>query len=198
VLATWAQAELRRAAGHGQTVLLSLDQTDLGHRMAVLMVSVRGGGQHRVRRAAPGLGAGADLVTGGGQSAVIGGSFLSFGGLIRMAEAARWGLPVARQRQSGGGYRHEPRGHHRRTGARGQRALSVWRASVRRRGIDELGHSSRSGPSGAVDHRHEQRTDTGGGARLWRAWEIEPMFSDFKGAVFSWKTSWNISSAWRG
>jgi hypothetical protein len=43
VLAPWAQAELQRAAGHGQTVLLSLDQTDLGHRMAVLMVSLRVG-----------------------------------------------------------------------------------------------------------------------------------------------------------
>jgi hypothetical protein len=38
-----ARQELGRAARQGQTVLLSLDQTDLGDRMAVLMVSVRVG-----------------------------------------------------------------------------------------------------------------------------------------------------------
>lgn len=43
VIEPWARQELKRAARHGQTVLLSLDQTDLGNRMAVLLVSVRGG-----------------------------------------------------------------------------------------------------------------------------------------------------------
>ncbi len=38
-----ARQELQEAAGHGQTVLLSLDQTDLGDRMAVLMVCLRVG-----------------------------------------------------------------------------------------------------------------------------------------------------------
>jgi hypothetical protein len=38
-----AHQELTRAARNGQTVLLSMDQTDLGDRMAVLMVSVRVG-----------------------------------------------------------------------------------------------------------------------------------------------------------
>jgi hypothetical protein len=38
-----ARTELAKAASHGQTVLLSLDQTDLGHRMAVLMVALRVG-----------------------------------------------------------------------------------------------------------------------------------------------------------
>jgi hypothetical protein len=38
-----ARQELTRAARNGQTVLLSMDQTDLGDRMAVLMVSVRVG-----------------------------------------------------------------------------------------------------------------------------------------------------------
>lgn len=39
----FARQELERAARHGQTVLLSLDQTDLGNRRAVWMVSVRVG-----------------------------------------------------------------------------------------------------------------------------------------------------------
>ena len=43
VMEPFARHELARAAGNGQTVLLSLDQTDLGDRMAVLMVSVRSG-----------------------------------------------------------------------------------------------------------------------------------------------------------
>jgi hypothetical protein len=38
-----ARQELTRAARNGQTVRLSMDQTDLGDRMAVLMVSVRVG-----------------------------------------------------------------------------------------------------------------------------------------------------------
>ncbi len=43
VMAPFAREELAQASGHGQTVLLSMDQTDLGDRMAVLMVSVRVG-----------------------------------------------------------------------------------------------------------------------------------------------------------
>lgn len=39
----FAREELAKASRHGQTVLLSLDQTDLGDRMAVLMVSLRVG-----------------------------------------------------------------------------------------------------------------------------------------------------------
>lgn len=41
VMAPWARQELERAARHGQVVLLSMDQTELGDRMAVLMVCVR-------------------------------------------------------------------------------------------------------------------------------------------------------------
>ncbi len=43
VLEPFAREELAKAAGNGQPVLLSMDQTDLGDRMAVLMVSVRVG-----------------------------------------------------------------------------------------------------------------------------------------------------------
>jgi hypothetical protein len=43
VMEPFAREELAKAARNGQTVLLSMDQTDLGDRMAVLMVSVRVG-----------------------------------------------------------------------------------------------------------------------------------------------------------
>lgn len=43
VMAPWARQELEQAARHGQVVLLSMDQTELGDRMAVLMVCVRVG-----------------------------------------------------------------------------------------------------------------------------------------------------------
>ena len=43
VIEPFARQELERAARYGQIVLLSLDQTELGNRMAVLMVSVRVG-----------------------------------------------------------------------------------------------------------------------------------------------------------
>lgn len=43
VMEPLASQELAKAAGNGQVVLLSLDQTELGDRMAVLMVSVRVG-----------------------------------------------------------------------------------------------------------------------------------------------------------
>jgi hypothetical protein len=43
VIEPFARNELIRAARNHQTVLLSLDQTDLGDRMAILMVSVRVG-----------------------------------------------------------------------------------------------------------------------------------------------------------
>lgn len=43
ILEPWARLELVEAASGGQTVLLSLDQSDLGNRMAVLMVALRVG-----------------------------------------------------------------------------------------------------------------------------------------------------------
>ncbi len=43
VMARFAQAALKRAGKNGQVILLSMDQTDLGDRMAVLMLTVRVG-----------------------------------------------------------------------------------------------------------------------------------------------------------
>ena len=43
VMAPFAQAALKQAGQNGQVILLSMDQTDLGDRMAVLMITVRVG-----------------------------------------------------------------------------------------------------------------------------------------------------------
>jgi len=43
VMAPFAKRVLEEAAAHGQTILLSMDQTDLGERFAVLAISVRVG-----------------------------------------------------------------------------------------------------------------------------------------------------------
>ena len=43
VLAPWARQALREAGANGQVIVLSMDQTDLGERFAVLMISVRVG-----------------------------------------------------------------------------------------------------------------------------------------------------------
>lgn len=43
VMEPWAREQLQQAAAHGQTVVLSMDQTDLGDRFAILMLSVRVG-----------------------------------------------------------------------------------------------------------------------------------------------------------
>jgi hypothetical protein len=43
IMAPFAQRELIEAGKRGQTILLSMDQTDLGNRMALLMISLRVG-----------------------------------------------------------------------------------------------------------------------------------------------------------
>jgi hypothetical protein len=43
VMSPFAQAALKQAGKNGQVILLSMDQTDLGDRMAVLMITVRVG-----------------------------------------------------------------------------------------------------------------------------------------------------------
>ena len=43
VLEPFARRALEQATAGGQTILLSMDQTDLGDRFAVLMISVRRG-----------------------------------------------------------------------------------------------------------------------------------------------------------
>jgi hypothetical protein len=44
-MAPFAQAELQHAGQNDQVILLGMDQTDLGGRMAVLMITLRVGGR---------------------------------------------------------------------------------------------------------------------------------------------------------
>jgi hypothetical protein len=43
IMTPFAQRELTEVGKHGQTILLSMDQTDLGNRMALQMISLRVG-----------------------------------------------------------------------------------------------------------------------------------------------------------
>ena len=91
LLEPWARQALAEASRHGQTVVLSLDQTDLGDRFAVLMLglvmgdralplawTVEGGPANLgFARPAGRAGAGTGMVTGRGGGAAVGGSLLS-------------------------------------------------------------------------------------------------------------------------
>ena len=126
VMAPLAQEELRKAARQGQTVLLSMDPTDLGDRMAVLMASRArwrsvaavglGGrsraGQHRVRGTTTGVGAGPRLVAAGSAGTVVGGSVLSLGRTVRLVTRPSLALPIAAQGQAVGRSGLWRRSHH--------------------------------------------------------------------------------------
>ncbi|WP_245537412.1 hypothetical protein [Thiocystis violascens] len=119
VIEPFARAELAKAASHGQTVLLSLDQTDLGDRMALLMVALRVGDRAiplawRAEEGAANLGfAGQQVVLEPllawaavrGARAAIGGPVLSVGGPVRVAPSPGLELPAAPEEQRANGYR---------------------------------------------------------------------------------------------
>jgi hypothetical protein len=113
VLAPWARQVLREAGVNGQVIVLSLDQTDLGERFAVLMISVRVGdralplawrvevgpsipqGESRLRPPARALGAGARVATRGREGDVASRSVLPFAVLVQVAAGGGLALPVA-------------------------------------------------------------------------------------------------------
>jgi hypothetical protein len=117
VMEPFAREALARAAWHGQTVRLSLDQTDLGDRMAVLMVALCVGdralplawlaaagpanigfeGQRTVLEQV------LAWLPAGGEGAAVSGPVLPVGGPVRLAQRPRLGLPAAAERQPAGG-----------------------------------------------------------------------------------------------
>ena len=117
VLAPWARQVLREAGVNGQVIVLSLDQTDLGDRFAVLMISVRVGdralplawrveagpsipqGESWLRSAARGPGTGARVVTRGREGTITGGPVLPVAVLVRVAAGGGLALSVAPQRE---------------------------------------------------------------------------------------------------
>jgi hypothetical protein len=119
VIEPFAQESLRHAGQNGQIILLSLDQTDLGDRMAVLMLTVRIGD-----RSLPLLWlaeAGAANIGFAQQKAILdkvqewipngaavmaaGRSLLPHGGTFSMAQGPELALPFTPKRQLASGYR---------------------------------------------------------------------------------------------
>lgn len=132
VMAPFAREALVKAARNGQTVLLSMDQTDLGDRMAVLMVALRvgdralplawlaeegpanigfAGQQQLLEQVLAWLPTGAKV-------AAVGGPVLPLSESVRLAPCPRVGLPPAAEGQPAGGSGPWRRDHHRRVGAR--------------------------------------------------------------------------------
>jgi hypothetical protein len=106
---------LTEAEKHGQTILLSMDQTDLGNRMALLMISLRvgdrallsmaggnRGGKHRLQRAKAHVGAGVGLDTGWSPGAVVSRSFLSLHRFVQMTAQAGLAVSAAPEQQYSG------------------------------------------------------------------------------------------------
>ena len=151
-----ARQELKAASRNGQILLLSMDQTDLGDRMAVLMVCVRigdrslplawiaeeGAANKPVRR----VGTHSPMATGRGGGDVVGRPLLSVGCIVRMVASPRLVLPSTAQGQFVGRSRSwrgdDPGG----AGAGGERTLSAAGAAVRRWGLDQPGDFARGRP----------------------------------------------------
>jgi hypothetical protein len=117
VLAPWARQALKEAGVNGQVIVLSLDQTDLGDRFAVLMISVRVGdralplawrveagpsipqGESWLRCTARGSGPSARVATCGREGDGASRSVLPVAVLVRVAADGGLALSVAPQRE---------------------------------------------------------------------------------------------------
>lgn len=187
VMEPFAREALAKAVRNGQTVLLSLDQTNLGNRMAVLMVALRVGdralplawlaeegpanigfeGQRKVLEPVLAwLPAGSDVL-------LTADRFYPSSSLFAWLEAQGWGY---RLRLKGnllvdpGQGDEVSTGELARVGARCEGTLPARGAAVRARDHhDEPGYPPRGGSPGAVDHRYGRRADAGGGVGLCRA-----------------------------
>ena len=152
VLEPWASQALAAAGQHGETIILSMDQTDLGDRFAILMISLGVGDRalplawtveagpanlgfeaqkvllERVRAWLP---AGAEVLLS---------ADLSLRGVVPLApRATRLALPVTAERESerrSGVWRHRDDG---RTGGGADRALSAECPVVQSRGAHQSG-----------------------------------------------------------
>lgn len=160
VMEPLARQELKEASRNGQILLLSMDQTDLGDRMAVLMVCVRIGGsvtaagvdcrgrsgQYRVRKPVHRVGTHSPMATGRGGGDVVGRPLLSVGCIVRMVASPRLVLPSTAQGQFVGRSRSWRGDDHGGAGAGGERTLYAAGAAVRRWGLDQPGDFARGRP----------------------------------------------------
>ena len=176
LLGPWARQALAEASRHGQTVVLSLDQTDLGDRFAVWMLGLVLGDRAWTVAAGPANIGFADQqrvlervrgwLPDGVAVLLLADRFYPSAALFGWLHRQGWQYPVALegQPQRRPGVRRYR--HHRGTGGGGHRTLPARCAPVGQRRAHEPGHSARGGASGSLDHRDELPTDQGGRARL--------------------------------
>jgi hypothetical protein len=203
VMEPFARAELAKAGRNRQTVLLSMDQTDLGDRMALLMVSVRVGdralpvawlaeegpanigfeGQEQVlERVLAWLPAGADVLLSADR-------FYPSAGLFAWLDAHGWGY---RLRLKGNVLADTGEGEETTTGALAQGVTERYLPGVRLFACGVMTHLGILHEPGhpepwiiAMDCAPKRATVLDYAAR----WSIEPMFSDFKGRGFELEDS---------
>ena len=120
ILEPFARTVLEEAAHNGQTIILSLDQTDLGDRFAVLMLVVQvgdrslplawqveaGGGQYRLCWPTDPAGTGPGVVANGGRRVIAGRPVLSLRRVVCLVASVRLAVPPPAERQPDGRYRH--------------------------------------------------------------------------------------------
>jgi hypothetical protein len=213
VMEPLAREELALAARHGQTVLLSLDQTDLGDRMAVLMVSVRIG--DRALPLAWIAEAGAANIGFEGQRKILDQvvAWLPMGAEVLLsadrfypsvnlfdwlyAHGWRYRLRLKGNLLADPGYGDEVT-----TGdlAQGVKERYLTKVSLFASGVltnlDILHEAGHPEPWIIAMECPPTRTAV---LDYGTRWGIEPMFSDFKGRASNWKTRrWNRSTVWSG
>jgi hypothetical protein len=199
VMEPLARAELATAASQGQTVLLSLDQTDLGDRMAVLMVALRVGDRAlplawRAETGAANIGFASQQAVleqvlawlpPGARVLLSADRFYPSAGLFRWLQAQGWGY---RLRLKGNVLADTGQGDETTTGALAQGVTARALTGVRlfAQGVmTNLGILHEDGHPEpwiiAMDAVPTRATTLDYAAR----WAIEPMFSDFKGRGFN-------------
>ena len=203
VMEPFARAELAKAASHGQTVLLSLDQTDVGDRMAVLMVALRVGDRAlplawRAEEGAANIGfAGQRAVLesllawlpAGARVLLSADRFYPSGALFEWLQAQGWSY---RLRLKGNVLADTGEGEETTTGALARGVSERYVTGVRlfASGVStHLGILHEEGHPEpwiiAMEAVPTRATVLDYGAR----WAIEPMFSDFKGRGFNLEES---------
>lgn len=203
VLEPVARAELATAARHGQTVLLSLDQTDLGNRMALLVVALRIGDRAlalawRAEEGAANLGFAAQRAVleailawlpAGARVLLSADRFYPSTALFEWLQAQGWSY---RLRLKGNVLADTGEGDETTTGALAQGVSERYLTRVRlfASGVmTNLGILHEDGHPEpwiiAMDATPTRATVLDYAAR----WAIEPMFSDFKGRGFNLEDS---------
>lgn len=203
VIEPLARAELAKAASHGQTVLLSMDQTDLGDRMALLVVALRVG--DRALPLAWRAEEGAANIGFAGQQAVLEQilAWLPVGTLVRLSADRFYPSAALFEWLQARGWRYRLRlkgnvlvdtgeADETTTGALAQGVAERYLTGVRLFASGVITHLGILHEHGhpepwiiAMDAAPTRATVLDYGAR----WAIEPMFSDFKGRGFNLEDS---------